>query len=211
MTTPAFQQLITSEAELRALVGAPSDLAVKKQLDHLDAHARSFIARSPFLLLATSDAQGRCDVSPKGDPAGFVHVLDDKRLAIPDRPGNKRFDGLRNILQNPHVGMIFLLPGKDETLRINGRAWITRDEDLLARMEIGGKRPVAAIGVEVEELFFHCAKAFRRSLLWKPEQWGDISDMPGPARVFFDMAKPTDVTVEQLAERLEDGYRNKLY
>ena len=211
MTDKPFQQVITSEAELRALVGAPSELALRKQIDHINQHARDFIARSPFLLLATSDAQGRCDVSPKGDPAGFVHVLDDKHLVIPDRPGNKRFDGLRNILANPHVGLIFLLPGKDETLRINGRAWITRDEDLLARMEVNGKRPLAAIGVEVEELFFHCAKAFRRSLLWMPEQWGDISDMPGPACVFFDMAKPTDVTIEELAVRLEDGYKNRLY
>jgi PPOX class probable FMN-dependent enzyme len=211
MTGGPFQKIVTSEDRLREVLGHPGERALLKEQPGLDEHCRAFIERSPFLLLATSDAQGRCDVSPKGDPAGFVHVLDDKRLAIPDRPGNKRFDGLRNILQNPHVGMIFLLPGKDETLRINGRAWITRDEDLLARMEVAGKRPVAAIGVEVEELFFHCAKAFRRSLLWRPEQWGDISDMPGPARVFFDMAKPTDVTVEQLAERLEDGYRNKLY
>jgi hypothetical protein len=211
MTKPPFHNVITSEAELRALVGTPSDLARKKQLDHIDQHARGFIARSPFLLLATSDAQGRCDVSPKGDPAGFVKVIDDKHLVIPDRPGNKRLDGLTNILANPHVGIIFLLPGKDETLRVNGRAWITRDEDVLAKMEINGKRPLTGIGVEVEELFFHCAKAFRRSLLWQPEQWGDLSDMPGPARIFFDMAKPTDVTIEQLQERLEDGYKNKLY
>src|SRR5262245_32561882 len=116
----AFRDVIASEAELRALVGTPSELALKKQLASLDAHCRNFIARSPFLRLATSDPEGRCDVSPKGDPAGFVHVLDDRHLAIPDRPGNKRLDGLRNILRNPHVGMIFLLPGKEETLRING-------------------------------------------------------------------------------------------
>jgi hypothetical protein len=211
MGDPRFRDVIGSEAELRALIGTPSELALKKELPALDAHCRNFIARSPFLLLATSDADGRCDVSPKGDPAGFVHVLDDRHLAIPDRPGNKRLDGLRNILRNPHVGLIFLLPGKEETLRINGRAWITRDDDLLARMDVAGKRPLVAIGVEVEEVFFHCAKAFRRSQLWKHEAWSDISDMPGPARVFFDQAKPTDVTLEQLQERLEDGYRNRLY
>ena len=211
MGDQVFRDVVASEAELRALIGSPSELAIKKQLPALDAHCRNFIARSPFLLLATSDAEGHLDVSPKGDPAGFVHVLDDRRLVIPDRPGNKRLDGLRNILRNPHIGMIFLLPGKEETLRINGRAWITRDDDLLAGMEVAGKRPLVAIGVEVEEVFFHCAKAFRRSQLWKPEGWGDISDLPGPARVFFDQAKPTDVTLEQLQERLEDGYKNRLY
>ena len=210
MTKP-FQQVITSEAELRALVGAPSELALRKQIDHINQHARDFIARSPFLLLATSDAQGRCDVSPKGDPAGFVHVLDDKHLVIPDRPGNKRFDGLRNILANPHVGLIFLLPGKDETLRINGRAWITRDEDLLATMEVNGKRPLAAIGVEVEELFFHCAKAFRRSKLWTPSTWPDPSFQPSLARVLKEQVPSCEMTEAALDKLIQDGNRNNLY
>lgn len=206
-----FRDVLTSEAEIRAILGTPSDLAVRKQLATLDAHCRTFIARSPFLLLATSDGEGRCDVSPKGDPAGFVQVLNDTHLVIPDRPGNKRLDGIRNILANPHVGLIFLVPGKDETLRINGRAYVIRDAELLDRMAVDGKRPQLAIGVQVEEVFFHCAKAFRRSGLWQPDRWRDVTDLPGPARVFFDQTKPTDVTVEQLAARLEDGYRNKLY
>lgn len=206
-----FKDVLTSEAEIRAMLGTPSELAVKKQIAALDVHCRAFIARSPFLLLATSDAAGRCDVSPKGDPAGFVMVLDDTHLVIPDRPGNKRLDGIRNILVNPHVGLIFLVPGKDETLRVNGRAYVIRDAELLERMAVDGKRPQLGIGVQVEEVFFHCAKAFRRSGLWQPDRWHDVADLPGPARIFFDQAKPTDVTVEQLAARLEDGYRNRLY
>jgi PPOX class probable FMN-dependent enzyme len=211
MADHPFRDVLTSEAEIRAMLGTPSALAVKKQLAALDVHCRNFIARSPFLLLATSDAGGRCDVSPKGDPAGFVLVLDDTHLVVPDRPGNKRLDGVRNILSNPHVGLIFLAPGKDETLRVNGRACVIRDAEILDRMSVDGKRPQLGIGVTVEEVFFHCAKAFRRSGLWQPARWPDVSDLPGPARVFFDQAKPTDETLEQLAARLEDGYRNKLY
>lgn len=206
-----FKDVVTSREELRAMLGEPSELALKKQLDRLDAHCRTFLAKSPFALLATSDRDGRVDVSPKGDPAGFVLVLDDRHLVIPDRPGNKRLDGMRNILANPHIGLIFLVPGKDETLRINGRAWILRDAELLERMSVGGKRPQLAIGVEIEEVFFHCAKAFRRSGLWKPDTWPDVSALPGPARVFFDQAKPANETLESLQARLEDGYRNKLY
>src|SRR5512134_3452917 len=149
---------MTSEADLRALMGHPSELAVRKDIGRLDEHCRAFIARSPFVLVATADARGRCDVSPKGDAPGFVLVLDARHLAIPDRPGNKRFDGMRNILENPHVGLIFLVPGREETLRVNGRATVTRDPALLARLEAAGKRPSLAIGVEVEEVFMHCAK-----------------------------------------------------
>ena len=210
MTEP-FRDIVTSLDELRAMLGEPSELALRKQLDRLDEHCRGFLAKSPFALLATADRAGRLDVSPKGDPAGFVLVLDDRHLVIPDRPGNKRLDGMRNILDNPHIGLIFLVPGKDETLRVNGRAWILRDAELLERMAVDGKRPQLAIGVEIEEVFFHCAKAFRRSGLWKPERWPDIGALPGPARVFFDQTKPTDQTIEQLAARLEDGYKNRLY
>src|SRR5205814_4961602 len=137
--------------------------ALLKERGVLDEQCRAFIARSPFLLLATSGASGRCDVSPKGDPPGFVVVLDEHRLAIPDRLGNKRLDGMRNILENPHVGLIFLIPGREETLRVNGRASIVRDVELLTRLAAQGKLPQLAIAVETEEVFFHCPKAFRRS------------------------------------------------
>jgi PPOX class probable FMN-dependent enzyme len=206
-----FTDTVTDLAELRALVGEPSELARKKQLDHLDAHCRAFIAHAPFLLLGTADATGRCDVSPKGDAPGFVQVLDDHHLVIPDRPGNKRIDGMRNILENPHVGVIFLVPSKEETLRVNGRAAITRDPALLARMEVGGKRPLLAIGVEVEEVFMHCAKAFRRGGLWQPEKWPDITTMATAACMLFDQTKPEGKTLADIERLLDFSYTKTLY
>src|SRR5687768_11302902 len=140
---------ITTKEELRALVGEPSERAKGKQIDHVDPHARAFIALSPYLLLGTSDKAGRCDVSPKGDAPGFVLVLDDHTVAIPDRPGNKRVDSLMNVLENPRVGLLFLIPGMSETLRINGTARIVRDETLLEKMAVGGKTPLLGIVVDV--------------------------------------------------------------
>lgn len=205
-----FRDLVTSEDALRSLMGRPSELAVKKQIATLDAHARAFIAHAPFVLLATADAAGRCDVSPKGDAPGFVRVLDDRHLAIPDRPGNKRLDGMRNVLANPRVGLLFLVPGRRETLRVNGRACITRDEALLASMEASGKRPQLAIGVEVEELFFHCGKAFIRSAMWQPDRWPDLTGLASAAQAFWDQTKPA-CTVEELAHRIDEGYVTRLY
>jgi uncharacterized protein len=206
-----FKDPITTLDELRALGGEPSELARKKQIDHLDAHCREYIAHAPFMLLGTADAAGHCDVSPKGDAPGFVQVLDDHHLVIPDRPGNRRFDGIRNILENPHVGLIFLVPKYDETLRVNGRATITRDPELLARFAVDGKLPKLAIGVEVEEVFMHCAKAFRRSGLWQPEKWPDITDMAPAACILFDHGKPTDKTVEDIQKNLDFAYEKTLY
>lgn len=163
---------MTSREELRAIFGAPMERAVLKEHASLDVHSRAFIASAPFLLLATSGAAGRCDVSPKGDAPGFVLVLDDHHLVVPDRPGNNRIDVFSNIVENPHVGMIFLIPGREDTLRVNGRACIVRDGEILDRLEVQGKRPKVAIGVEVEECFLHCAKAFKRSGLWERERSG---------------------------------------
>jgi PPOX class probable FMN-dependent enzyme len=205
-----FRDVVTSEEALRVMLGTPSELALKKEIRALDAHCRDFIAHAPFVLVATASAAGQCDVSPKGDAAGFVRVLDDRHLAIPDRPGNKRLDGMRNILANPHVGLLFLVPGRGETLRVNGRACITRDEALLATMEAAGKRPLLAIGVEVEEVFIHCAKAFLRSGLWKPERWPDLGGLAPTARMFWDQTKPS-CTVEELARHLDEGYSKRLY
>src|SRR5262249_44013111 len=142
-----FENVVTTERELREIVGTPIPRAVLKERSVVDSHCRAFIARSPFLLMATSDSNGRCDVSPKGDVPGFVVVLDERRIVIPDRPGNKRLDGLTNILANPHIGLIFLVPGREETLRINGRACVTRDPALLRRFEVNGKTPLLAIAV----------------------------------------------------------------
>jgi len=206
-----FKDAVTSLDELRALVGEPSELARKKQIDHLDAHCREYIAHAPFLLIGTADAAGRCDVSPKGDAPGFVRVLDDHHLAIPDRPGNKRADSMRNIIENPHIGLIFLVPRYEETLRVNGRGTITRDPELLASMEVAGKQPKLAIGVEVEEVFMHCAKAFKRSGLWDPAKWPDISAMATAACILFDQAKPADKTLADIERALDFSYTKTLY
>ena len=211
MTSHPFRDVVTSEQDLRTLVGVPSEIAVAKQVSVLDARCRDFIAHAPFMLLGTCDAMGRCDVSPKGDAAGFVLALDEKRLVIPDRPGNKRLDGMCNILANPHVALLFLVPGCRETLRVNGRAWLVRDEDLLERMSAQGKRPQLAIGVEVDEVFLHCGKASVRSHLWEPKRWPDISALPSAACILLDHARPAGMTLEQMKRRLEDGYEKTLY
>lgn len=211
VTTYPFQEVIDTEAALRELMGAASQGAIDKEIDYIDSHSANFIAHSPFLLIATSDDQGRLDVSPKGDPAGFVKVLNEKTLVIPDRPGNRRLDGFENILKNPHIGLIFLVPGRDETLRINGKAMLVRDQELLESMSWRGKVPAIATAVEVEELFFHCGKAFIRSKLWKPEEWGDISDIATFGKILLDQPKLTDTTAEQLDCYLEDAYQKTLY
>ncbi|HEY3107946.1 MAG TPA: pyridoxamine 5'-phosphate oxidase family protein [Chloroflexota bacterium] len=211
MLTTGFEQVVRSEAELRAIVGEPTERAVNKQIDRLDEHCRSIIAASPFMLLGTASATGWCDVSPKGDAPGFVRVLDERTLAIPDRPGNKRLDSLRNIVQNPRVGLLFVVPGKGETLRVNGRATIVRDEPLLASLAFEGKRPLLAVVVEVEEAFAHCSKAFIRSHLWQPESWPDSSALPSIAQMVMDHARPTDLTLEELEAATAEAYRTKLY
>jgi uncharacterized protein len=206
-----FRDLITDEKDLRALLGSPSEVALKKQIPRLDEHCRAFIAHAPFVALATADGAGHCDVSPKGDPAGFVRVIDDTHLVVPDRPGNKRLDGLRNILANPHVALLFLVPERGETLRVNGHACITRDPDLLGTMAVDGKVPGLAIGVEVEEVFLHCAKAFKRSGLWEPARWPDISGLVSSAKIFHDQVKIPGMTVEDYERRLATGYKTGLY
>src|SRR3954470_12348271 len=186
---------VDSEHELRALLGDVQPAAVAKERTRLHELDRAWLAASPFCLVATADAAGNCDVSPKGDPPGFTLVLDDTTIAIPERPGNRRADGYRNILANPHVGLIYLLPGRGDTLRINGRATLTRDPDLLNRMLVKGHRPVLAMVVEVEQVFHHCAKAFLRSELWDPSTWHP-DDVPSRARIAHRL--------ERRDERLED-------
>jgi len=212
MTASPFSHVVTTEAELREAVGGePSELARKKQLLSLDAHSREFIARSPFVLVASAGPHGDCDVSPKGDRPGFVLVLDDHRLVVPDRPGNRRLDGMRNILGNPQVGLLFLIPGKEETLRVNGRAWIVRDPDILARTEAMGKQPTLALGVEVTEVFLHCAKAFKRSGLWERERWPDLAGLAPMGRMLHDQTRPAGHTAETLECLIEESYRTRLY
>lgn len=190
---------IGSEQALRELYGHPGERAVAKEPPRLDAHCRAFIAHAPFLVMGTADADGRCDVSPKGDAPGFVQVLDDRRLAIPDRPGNNRLDGLRNVLDNPHVALIFFIPGREDTLRVNGRAAISRDEALLDRLAVEGKRPQTVLLVEVEQAFMHCPRAFKRAGLWDPQRWPDASAVASMQRMIWDLlpTKPAGQTVEQ--------------
>jgi len=163
---------ITTLDDLVALVGEPNQRAATKGRSALTRIDRDWLAFSPFCLLATADAEGRCDASPKGDPAGrLAYVIDEVTIAIAERPGNKRVDGYRNVLVNPHVGLNFLVPGRGDTLRINGRARLVSDAPWFDEMAVKGKRPILALVVEIEEIFFHCAKAFLRSGLWKPETW----------------------------------------
>ena len=206
----SFEHVVTSERELRHIVGSPASRAVLKEHAGLDAHCVAFIKRSPFVLVATSGDDGRCDVSPKGDTPGFVRVLDEHRLVIPDRPGNKRLDGMRNLLRNQHIGLLFLVPGREETLRVNGRAWITRDPGLLDLCVVQEKIPLLAIGVEVEESYLHCGKAFCRSRLWAPEGWPPPDALPSMACVLFDQIKPEGVTVHDYERDIDEAYR-KLY
>jgi PPOX class probable FMN-dependent enzyme len=206
-----FQRVVSSEQELRGLMGEPIAQAVlDKSLSALDRHCRLFISRAPFLLIASSDAAGRVDISPKGDPEGFVHVLDDRTLAIPERPGNRRLDTLRNILQNPRVGLIFLVPGKRETLRVSGTARIVQDEALAAPFAVAGKAPKLCIVVDVEEAFFHCAKCVVRSKLWSPESWPRTDDLPSLAQTMIDAAR-IDVPEPMLQGVIDADERERLY
>jgi PPOX class probable FMN-dependent enzyme len=207
----AYQDVIASRDELAELYGPPIEAVVQKAIDHLDVHCREFIARSPFVLLATSDGSGRCDVSPKGGPPGFVGVLDEHRLLIPDAPGNKRIDSLRNVVENPHIGLLFLIPGLEETLRVNGSVTLVRDSELLAARELGGKPAKIGLGVAVEEAFLHCAKAFKRSGLWQPEQWPSLDGLARPAEIWRDHMALPGLTTEGVQELLDDDYVNNLY
>lgn len=211
VTSYPFQEVVANTEHLRRLMGVASQGAIDKELDYIDPHSENFIAHSPFILIATADATGRVDVSPKGDPAGFVRVLNEKTLLIPDRPGNRRLDGFENILSNSRIGLIFLVPGRDETLRINGRAMLVRDLDLLESMTWRGNVPTIATAVEVEELFFHCGKAFIRSKLWNPEEWGDVSGIATFGKILLDQTKATDTTADQIDCYLEDAYKKTLY
>jgi PPOX class probable FMN-dependent enzyme len=183
---------------------------VNKEIPKLDEHCKAFIALSPYMLLASTDAQGNLDISPKGDPAGFVQVLDDQTLAIPDRIGNKRLDTLTNIVQNNQVGMIFLIPGKRETLRVGGRAMIVRDSWLREQLAFKNKVPKVAIVVKVEKAFFHCSKSMIRSKIWEPNQWPDSKGMATLAKILVDHAK-LSCDIGELEDAIEISYAEHLY
>ncbi len=206
--------LVKDIDELRSLFPATHPVAIQKCLDHLDSHARDFMSRAPFLCIGTQSPEGLADVSPRGDPCGFVKVLDDKTFVIPDRPGNNRLDTQRNILANPAVGILFLIPGFDDTMRVNGMAQISRDPDLLALLAVQDRKPTVAIVVTVKEVFLHCAKALRRSKLWDPQAHQDRSTMPSLMKIILDQTSgaPTDPEAMQTMDaNLEQDYKNSMY
>ncbi|MCC6805563.1 MAG: pyridoxamine 5'-phosphate oxidase family protein [Anaerolineae bacterium] len=204
MVNVLFSDVITSMDELRAIVGMPSQRVIDKVHPEIDELSAAWIAASPFVLIGTADAQGNQDVSPKGDPAGFVRVLNSTTLLIPDRPGNHRVDTLGNILQNPKVGLIFLVPGKQETLRVNGRAQIVRDAALREQFAINGKLPALWIAVQTEEVYFHCAKCILRSGLWDAEAPAEDA-VPTMAEILIKQMK-FEATLEQAEEKVRDDY-----
>jgi PPOX class probable FMN-dependent enzyme len=170
--------VVATEAQLRALIGEPATLTCAKITDRLNAVTRTYVERSPFVCVATSDREGGCDLSPRGDPAGFVRILDERTLLLPERPGNRIADSLRNILANPHVGLLFVVPGATDTFRVNGRATLTTDAGLLAPCEVEGKVPKLGILVDIDEAYTQCSKAFLRSKLWDPARFVDPATMP---------------------------------
>ncbi|MFQ3545136.1 pyridoxamine 5'-phosphate oxidase family protein [Halobacillus rhizosphaerae] len=205
-----FETVKTPE-ELHELQGTPGKVALNKVIHRIDEHASQFIAHSPFLLLSTANKNGICDCSPRGDAPGFVQVLDPLHLLIPERMGNKRMDSLKNILENPQAGLLFIIPGLEETMRVNGTASIVKDKDLMEMMEAKGHIPDLGIIIKVEECFIHCAKAFKRSHLWNKEKWPDTSSLPSPAKIMAAHAQIKDVDEKKVQSSFDESYTKRLY
>jgi len=204
-----FEEVITTHQRLRQLSKQPSQRAVNKIIDHIDEICRRFIAACPFVMVASRGADGRIDLSPKGDPPGFVAVLDDKTLAIPDRPGNHRLDTFGNLIAHPERGLFFLIPGNGDTLRVSGKGRVVRDSSLQARFAVDGKTPDLVLVVTVEDAFMHCPKCVTRSRLWIPEQWPDRSNVPTLAEAVVAHAKPVETIAE--VRTIIDDHNTRLY
>lgn len=202
--------IVTSEAEIREVIPGTIERQVRKVIDHIDDHVRVWIERSPFLTMATYSASGAVDISPKGDPAGFVKVLDEATLAIPDRPGNHRFDSFLNILETGRIGLMFLVPNRLEVVRVSGRATVVRDADLRASMAVEGKVPDFAIVVHVEEAFYHCGKAVIRSGLWDPDKAVSVEGLPTYGRALKDHGA-LDTPLEEVERLTENNLKYRLY
>jgi len=200
---------VTTVDELHAINGAPHQAILEKHTGCLTPLLEQFITAAPFFTIATADGEGNCDVSPKGDPPGAVRILDHRTIAIPDRLGNRRIDGHRNILENPHIGLLFIIPNVDETVRVNGRAFISTDPELLASMQAQGKTPKLAMIVEIDEVYMHCARAFLRAGMWKPETWPDPDTVPTLHAIMCEQKElpPPD----ESAGKRQEEYRNVLY
>ncbi len=205
------RHVVTNPEELRDLVPSPRSAQQTKVLSSLDGHCRRWIQRSPVVVVCSTDSSGNMDLSPKGDPAGFVQILDDKTLAIPDRPGNRRLDTLHNVLEQPHVGLMFMVPGRGEVLRVSGVAQIVNDPDLLATMAIADRPPILALVIEANEVMFHCGKSVIRSKLWSPNEWPQIDDLASYAECLGDQTT-SDETVAQMEARFGSWHEgNELY
>ena len=200
---------IASMSELRTAYREPNERAEQKVLDRLDEHSRSFIAPSPFCILTSVGADGLMDTSPRGDPPGFVAVLDERTLLLPDRPGNNQVDSLRNVLANPAVGLLFLVPGMNETLRVSGKAEIVTTEELLAPLSIKGKAPLSGLLVQVEEAFLHCGRSLIRSRLWEPEARIERSCFPTYGQVLADQI--AGANAEEIDADEDEANRERLY
>ncbi|MBU8905405.1 MSMEG_1061 family FMN-dependent PPOX-type flavoprotein [Desertibacillus haloalkaliphilus] len=188
---------ITSEEELREIIGHPHQLVLKKSISFIDEKCKVFISTSPLLFLSTSDSHGKCDVSPRGDLPGSIKILNNKQLVIPDRPGNKRLDSILNILTNPQIGLIFLIPGVEEVLRINGRATVINDGEILSKMSLKGKTPSLGIGVDVEECFIHCPRALKESKIWSPDMWPEKEEVPAMMDIFRAHLKVNGIDLKE--------------
>lgn len=220
MTSPRFtpgpqdEYSITTREQLREIIPEPQPGVYKKQIDHLDANCEAFIAHSPFVMIATSHADGTCDSTPRGGPPGFMSVLESRYLVVPDYPGNRRNDSFQNILSHPpgaHAGMLVMIPGLEETLRLGGRIYLTQAPEILALDQVSGKPPKMAIVVDVNEAFIHCAKAFKRSRLWDPEAWPNISDLPSVAQIVRDHVNIEQLDVETIDKMMQQDYKDNMY
>ena len=205
-----YSEIVTSVEEIRATIAEPTQASVDKVIDRLDDYCRAIIAKSPFIMIASANPDGEPDISPKGDPLGFVRVLDEKHLAIPERPGNRRLDTFINLLDNPNVAIIFMIPGKGETLRVKGEARIVRDEALRETMAVKGRIPEFAMVVHVDQAMMHCPKSIVRSKLWEPDAWPDLSDTPSIAETSVAHAN-LDMTPEEYRASMVAAGRAKLY
>lgn len=208
MERSAGWDAVTTPAQLRAILGEPTARVAAKDRPALEEIHRRWLAASPFCLVATSGADGTCDVSPKGDPPGFAHVLDSRTVVLPERPGNRRADGFHNLLANPHVGLLFLIPGRGDTLRINGTAELVRDAPFFDELVVQGHRPELAVVVHVEQVFFHCSKAFLRSELWEPGTWDPTAVLSRPQIAHLE--RPDD-RIEELERYYGGDYAKGLY
>lgn len=209
MSTSVDSWQVTTVEELEEIIGTPSDYVALKSTPWVTPLVRQFVMSSPYFLMGTANSEGTCDVTPRGDPPGSLLFLDDSTLVIPERPGNRRVDSMRNIVSNPHVGLLFLIPGTDETVRINGRATISRQPELRSQLAMKGKEPLVVIVIEIEEVFTHCARSILRSKLWDSESWPDTDTIPTLAAMIAEQTNSTPPD-ESNGKRNEE-YRTRLY